>query len=594
MALVSAGVSVTITDDSFFIPAAAATVPLIFLATASEKLQTNGDPALGTYEYDQVRTITSMEQSVRNYGVPIFKTDIDGNAQHGDARNEYGLFGLNQFLGIGNRAFVVRANVNLNDERDDVLDMWFEKHQNTTSTQSSMIGAAYILESKATAYLTEWNATNLLIPSDPLYRTTIDASELEMLHDEALDDVFGTSSDGINVYFEEATFKYVRPDYVHSHTTIPLNVYADGFDLPPTEIFLGLEGSRDEWVSLSLGGVVNGEWSPLEARNWLISESELFQYTVEFANHTSLGTNDGSRRTEIVQALASSILSNTEIRSERYEYNLIICPGYPEVADEMVSLAIDIGEEAFVIADTPMDMNPEEVVTWATTASRQSSTNIAYYYPHCLASNLDGTEVLSAASGTALRTLTYSDSVSDVWFAPAGMRRGLVSGVSRVGHYKGTPGTATMFVEDNLNQGQRDDLYKYFTNINPIVFFPNRGIIVWGQKTAAPAASALDRINVARLMNFIKRQLRKNTMPFLFEPNDQLTRDSLKAAVDGFLGDIVIKRGLYDFATVCDNTNNTPTRIDRNEMYIDVALKPTKAAEFLYIPIRIVATGAEL
>jgi phage tail sheath protein FI len=155
-------------------------------------------------------------------------------------------------------------------------------------------------------------------------------------------------------------------------------------------------------------------------------------------------------------------------------------------------------------------------------------------------------------------------------------------------------GTATTFTSVALNQGQRDNLYKNFTNINPIVFFPGRGLIVWGQKTSAPAASALDRINVMRLVMYVRRQLRKNTMPFVFEPNDQLTRNNLKAAVDGFLGDLIVKRGLYDFVTVCDASNNTPDRIDRNEMYIDVALKPVKAAEFIYIPIRIVATGAKL
>jgi len=119
-------------------------------------------------------------------------------------------------------------------------------------------------------------------------------------------------------------------------------------------------------------------------------------------------------------------------------------------------------------------------------------------------------------------------------------------------------------------------------------------LLVWGQKTSAPAASALDRVNVSRLVMYIRRQLRKNTLAFVFEPNDQLTRDNLKSAVDGFLGDILIKRGLYDFATVCDESNNTPDRIDRNEMYIDIAIKPVKAAEFIYIPIRVVATGAEI
>jgi len=107
-------------------------------------------------------------------------------------------------------------------------------------------------------------------------------------------------------------------------------------------------------------------------------------------------------------------------------------------------------------------------------------------------------------------------------------------------------------------------------------------------------ASALDRVNVVRLMAYVKRQLRKNTLSFVFEPNDQLTRDNLKAVVDSFLGDLIVKRGLYDFATICDTSNNTPDRIDRNEMYIDIALKPIKAAEFIYIPIRILSTGADI
>jgi phage tail sheath protein FI len=99
---------------------------------------------------------------------------------------------------------------------------------------------------------------------------------------------------------------------------------------------------------------------------------------------------------------------------------------------------------------------------------------------------------------------------------------------------------------------------------------------------------------VSRLLGYIKRQLRKNLVPFLFEPNDQITRNNVKAVVDNFLGDILARRGLFDFATICDDSNNTPDRIDRNELYIDVALKPTRAVEFIYVPIRILATGADL
>lgn len=588
--LVSPGVSVTVTDESFFIPASASTVPLIFVASASEKAQPTGQPALGTYEHNVIRTVTSLQQSVSLYGVPYFREDFNGNGHHGDARNEYGLFALNQFLGLGNRSFVVRANVNLNDDRDAILDMWLEKIQQNTVP----VGAAYVLEGLVNQYLNEYNATNGFIPSDPSYKVTVTSSEFLTLAEQALDDVLGQTVVGVTTFWEEATFSRTRPDFLADHTLAPLNVFATGYDQAPTSTFLGLEGIANDWVAQGFGGTVVGEFTAQEANAELIAAADDFQYTAEFLNQTSLGANDAARRVAITEAMAATINSNTEIRSDSYEYNLILAPGYPEVMDELLALVQDINEEAFVVADTPMDKDADEVVTWSSTAARQSGSNIAYYYPHGEASNLDGKNVMCAASGIALRTITFSDEVSELWFAPAGTRRGLVQGISRTGHAKGTLGTPTDFVETNLNQGQRDNLYKYFTNINPITFFPGRGIVVWGQKTSAVDASALDRVNVSRLIKYVKRQLRKNTQSFVFEPNDQLTRDNLKAVVDGFLGDILVKRGLYDFVTVCDESNNTPDRIDRNEMYIDVALKPVKAAEFLYIPIRIVTTGAEI
>jgi phage tail sheath protein FI len=370
-------------------------------------------------------------------------------------------------------------------------------------------------------------------------------------------------------------------------------------------VYNGFNAALVAWQVGNLGSTVGktNEWTPEEAGNTLLAEADTFKFTMEFVNGTSLGANDPARRVAISTALQAAINSNTDIRSEIYEYNLILCPGFPEVVDEMINLCVDINEEAFVIADTPFNVDPDAVVGWAgglstpnvsPMALRQTNRNVAYYYPHGLASNLDGTNVFCAASGVALRTITYSDNVSELWFAPAGTRRGMVTGTTMVGYVTGTLGTPTTFVETALNQGQRDNMYKYFTNLNPIVFFPGRGLIVWGQKTSAPDASALDRINVVRLMMYIKRQLRKNTMSFVFEPNDKLTRDNLKSVVDSFLGDLIVKRGLYDFVTVCDESNNTPDRIDRNELYVDVALKPVKAAEFIYIPIRVVNTGASI
>ena len=572
--LISPGVSVTVTDESFFIPATARTVPLFFIATADEKKRADGiTDAAGTFESNVIRTVTSLTQSTELYGIPTFLKDSSGNPLHGDARNEYGVFALNQYLGIGNLAYVIRANVNLNDNVTDIRDMWDIKIQES----------AYVLENLTNAYLNEYNQSNGYIPSDPLYKTTVDRPQFLALATTATQQIWQMFS-----------FANSQDAFLDDQTLAPFNVFANGYNNAATGLFIGLTGIAVDWTTNSLGSVEPTEWTPQEAGNTLLGAADGFKYTIEFLNQTSLGANDAARRLAVVTALQAAVNSNTDIRSEIYEYNLILCPGYHEVVDEMLTLCIDVQEEAFVIGDVPFTETPENVVNWAATPARITSRNIAYYYPHAIASNLDGNDVFVAASGVALRTITYSDEVSELWFAPAGTRRGVVSSISDVGYVTGTLGSPTTFVATALNQGQRDNLYKYFTNINPIVFFPGRGIIIWGQKTSAPDASALDRINVVRMVQYIKRSLRKNSMSFVFEPNDPLTRDNLKAMVDAFLGDLIVKRGLYDFATVCDESNNTPDRIDRNELYIDVALKPVKAAEFIYIPIRVVSTGASL
>ena len=572
--LISPGVSVTITDESYFIPATGKTVPLFFIATADEKYQPDGiTPAAGTYESNVIRTVTSLKQSVQLYGIPRFLSDSSGNPLHGDARNEYGLFALNQYLGVGSSAFVIRANVNLNDNLGDIRDMWDVKMQEI----------AYVLENLTNAYLNEYNQSNGFIPTDPSYKQTVDMSHLLSL--------VNTASQPL---WDSFTFNNVEDAFIDDHTSAPYNVFANGYTALPTGTFLGLTGLALDWVTSGLGTVVTTEWTPQEAGNILLEASDAFKFTTQFMNGTSLGATDAARRVAIVEALQAAINSNTDIRSETYEYNIVVCPGYPETTDELVNLITDIQEEAMVIADTPFDDTPESVVTWASTQRTTSNRNVANYYPHGLASNLDGKNVFIAASGIALRTITYSDEVSNLWFVPAGTRRGVVTGVTEVGYVSGTLGTATTFNPVALNKGQKDNLYKYFTNINPIQFIPGRGIIVMGQKTTAPDASALDRINVVRLIQYIKRSLRKNTLSFVFEPNDQLTRDNLKATVDDFLSSLIVGRALYDFATVCDDSNNTPDRIDRNELFIDIALKPVKAAEFIYIPIRVVSTGASL
>lgn len=535
--LVSPGVSVTINDQSFYIPVASPTVPLFFIATQKDKLQADGVTiASYTTEHSVVRAITSISQSVASYGIPIFRVDpataslpVSQQTQlHGDSRNEYGLFALNQYLGVGNLAYVVRADIDLTD----------------APITSIVAGSPTFVAVNSAQAANEGTMTNVVVGSNAVAETWT---------------VTCTDASGI--------FSVVGSVSGTMTTATAGTAYSNG-----KISFLITVGT----ASFSVGDT----------------------FTVVFTSSITgyaLGADDTAKRLAITTALIAEINSNQDVRAtEIYQYNIIVCPGYFECDTALVALQTDIDSEAFVIGDTPFTLSPEDTATWALTQARVNGSGIAYYYPHGLATNLNGINVFCASSGVALSTIAYSDSISEVWFAPAGQTRGIVIGMTSFGYITGTPGTDTTYVQVNLNKGQRDLLYQDFTNVNPIAYFPGKGYLVFGQKTSLGADSALNRINVSRLMMYIKRQLRIGAFAFLFEPNDKITQGNLKAAIDGFLGQVMQLRGLYDYVTICDSSNNTPTVVQQNQLWADVALKPEISAEFIYIPITVLATGASM
>jgi hypothetical protein len=311
--------------------------------------------------------------------------------------------------------------------------------------------------------------------------------------------------------------------------------------------------------------------------------------------------NDGSmyaghqaQRHMIVAAMRGAVDGSTEIREEQFQFNLIVCPGYPEVIANMVALNNDRVNTAFIIGDTPMRLAPNgiDLVNWSNNADNATglSTNDPYlgvYYPGCAETNdVQGNSIIQPASHIALRTFIHSDNMSYMWFAPAGTRRGMVDNAVSVGYINSATGEYNPI---GVSQGLRDTLYE--TRINPITNLPGLGLVVWGQKTRNPVASSMDRVNVARLVNYIRTILATVGNGFLFEPNDKITRDQIKTIISGAVNDLVAKRGVYDYLVVCDESNNTPTRIARNELYVDVAIEPMKDVEFIYIPIRLYNPG---
>lgn len=304
----------------------------------------------------------------------------------------------------------------------------------------------------------------------------------------------------------------------------------------------------------------------------------------------------------VAHAINATIESNEDIRAEDVYYNLISAPGYVESIQSMVSLNEDRKETAFVVGDSPMNLpaSGTSLQAWASNSANAANNSLAglvtksrflgVWYPSGLTTNpSDGTDVVVPPSHMALHTIAYNDQVAYPWFAPAGLQRGVVTNAASVGYVDSETGEYTTV---KLNEGQRDILYN--NGVNPIRIMPTGGVVIYGQKDRQPFASALDRINVVRLENYLRYQLDQLAQPWLFEPNDKTTRDAVQNAFTNFLAELITLRALQDFLVVCDTSNNTPTRIDRNELWIDVAIIPTKAIEFIYIPIRIKNTGASL
>ena len=305
-----------------------------------------------------------------------------------------------------------------------------------------------------------------------------------------------------------------------------------------------------------------------------------------------------AQRQIVVSAMKAGIDTNTAIREEQREFNLLAAPGYPELMQNMVLLNNDRNNTGFVIGDTPFRLsdNSTALTNWATDASGTGVDNedglvtndpyAAVFYPSARANDLTGTAVVVPASHAMLRTIIRNDDIGYPWLAPAGNRRGLIDNVTALGYIKSATGE---FEQVANRESIRDTLYE--NNINPLTFIPGSGLTNYGNKTVAGSTSALDRINVARLVAYLRGKLEAVGKTFMFEPNDTITRNEVKNAVEQLLNDVTAKRGIYDYLVVCDETNNTPSRIDRNELYIDIAIEPTKAVEFIYIPVRIKNTG---
>jgi len=266
---------------------------------------------------------------------------------------------------------------------------------------------------------------------------------------------------------------------------------------------------------------------------------------------------------------------------EEFDINMIVTPGinatdHPAVVQKVIEVAEDRGDTFIIVDPVKQGMQLGDAI--AAIGSANLDTNYAAcYWPWVKIMDITRNKPVWVPPSVVLPGVyAYNDTVAYEWFAPAGLNRGGI--------------TEAVDVEQKLTFSQRDVLYE--NKINPLATFPNQGVCVWGQKTLQSKPSALDRINVRRLMIALKKYIASATRYLVFENNTTETRQRFLNIVNPYLDRVKSRQGLYAFRVVMDETNNTPDVIDRNQMYGQIFLQPARSSEFIILDFNILPTGA--
>ena len=272
-----------------------------------------------------------------------------------------------------------------------------------------------------------------------------------------------------------------------------------------------------------------------------------------------------------------NLLANQDL----FQYNCIAAPGlirkFSSHTSEITRLVDNAQTRGDNLAIIDLVKYSENLGNVTSEAAGVDSSYAATYWPWLQTLDPDlGSQVWVPASTMMLGVFAFNDRASETWFAPAGLNRGGLSTVIRA--------------ERNLTNGNRNTLYT--SNVNPIATFPNVGVVVFGQKTLQKKASALDRVNVRRLLITLKSFISQIADNLVFEQNTIATRNNFLSQVNPYLASVQQRQGLYAFKVVMDESNNTPDVIDRNQLVGQIFIQPTKTAEFIYLDFNVMPTGA--
>ena len=272
---------------------------------------------------------------------------------------------------------------------------------------------------------------------------------------------------------------------------------------------------------------------------------------------------------------AFTLLSNTDY----YDINMLITPGILDSEHSVVTSAarnlVETRQDAFYVMDS--NKLTDSLTTVTSQVATLDSNYTATYWPWVrILNRAKNVPIWVPPSVVVPGVLAFNDEVAAPWYAPAGLTRGGLTTVSDT------------YI--NLNQSARDTLYE--ARVNPIANFPNDGVVIWGQKTLQGVPSALDRVNVRRLLLTVKKFIASSTRYLVFEQNTDATRLRFLAIVNPYLDRVKARQGLYAFRVVMDQSNNTPDLIDQNILYGQIFLQPTRTAEFIILDFNIQPTGA--
>jgi len=273
-----------------------------------------------------------------------------------------------------------------------------------------------------------------------------------------------------------------------------------------------------------------------------------------------------------------SLLAN----KDAYKYNILVAPGLisshglPSTT-AITQIQTTVQERGDAIAIIDLVPYNATISTVTSTVSSYNTPYMATYWPWLKTVDPNtGNQVWVPASTMIPSVYAFNDSVAAPWFAPAGINRGILPTVIQA--------------ERILTQGNRDTLYQ--SNVNPIATFPGAGIVVFGQKTLQKKKSALDRVNVRRLLIELKNYISQVADTFVFEQNDANTRSEILSIINPYLSSIQQQQGLTSFKVIMDESNNPPSVVDQNQLVGQIYLQPTRTIEFILLDFNILPTGA--